>query len=129
MWLKWFWKDIQFHLGYDLWLPHGLVYPIRAWQDRQVIKAFPAGILIEDCSYHPCVVIETDGDGDITTFDLALQRGGGGCSLFHCGIVELSLQEVHRLLDLYKQGGDRALMADHGWSADDIEKFYQEWRS
>lgn len=122
--LKRFWRDIRFFLSYDLRVPYWLLQPWNTWQERRIIKEFPPGTLIEDCSYHPCIVLENDGKGDLTTFDLVLGHGGGGCSIFHCGVIKLSLDEVHHMLDLYKEGGDRALLKYRGYSPEDIERFY-----
>jgi hypothetical protein len=54
------------------------------------------GDLFEDCRYHPCLCIEgnskEDPDG---VYGISLVDGTpSGCSIYHCGLRKLSVEEV-----------------------------------
>jgi hypothetical protein len=54
---------------------------------------FRSGDIYEDCSFHPCLCIAVDGD---TIQGVSLIDGSSPrtCSLSHCGIRKLSLEEA-----------------------------------
>lgn len=64
------------------------------------------GDYYEDCSYHPCLCISVDEDGDgISGISLVDGSYPRSCSIEHCGIRKLSLEEVI----LWKQKGPQRL--------------------
>lgn len=120
-------RATQHFLNYTLRLPSWLVYPISNFRDWKHIREFPPGTVIENCSYHPCIIIENDG-GDITALSL-ITNSETCCSLFHCGVVKLTAHEVQARIKAYKDNGERGLMALVGWPEEEIENFMREWRS
>lgn len=57
---------------------------------------FKPGDYYEDCCYHPCLCIYVDGD-DITGLSLVDGDTPRHCSIKHCGIEKLSLNEAINL--------------------------------
>lgn len=114
------WKAMQFVLSYHMHLPHWLVYPYRAWQDKKFVESFPPGTVIEDCSYHPCIIKEND-NGDLTCLSL-LTNTYGCCSLFHCGVIKLTAEEVEARIAAYKSRGRAGLLLLVGYTPEQIEE-------
>jgi hypothetical protein len=64
------------------------------------------GDYYEDCSYHPCLCITVDEDGDgLTGISLVDGSYPRSCSFRHCGVRKLTLSEVV----LWKQHGPQQL--------------------
>jgi hypothetical protein len=51
------------------------------------------GDIYEDCAYHPvlCVAVDDDEVRGISLLDASMPRS---CSLDHCGVVKLSIEDV-----------------------------------
>ncbi len=54
------------------------------------------GELFEDCRYHPCLCIESDSADDRDSVNgISLVDGSPcGCSIFHCGLRKLTVEEA-----------------------------------
>lgn len=53
------------------------------------------GDYYEDCSYHPCLCVSVDDDGDgISGISLVDGSYPRNCSVVHCGVRNLTLEEV-----------------------------------
>ena len=121
-------RDIQFFLNYTCHLPHALVYPIWHIKNFFFCRKFPVGSYVEDCRFHPCIVTKNDGLGDIEVISLC-NSTFNSCSLYHCGIVRLTEEQVREYIKAYKEGGNKALAMKNGWSEKDYDEFEKEWRS
>ncbi|MFZ2451474.1 MAG: hypothetical protein WAW36_13240 [Methylovulum miyakonense] len=68
---------------------------------------FKPGDYYEDCSYHPCICVSVEDDGDsvsgISLVDGSYPRS---CSVKHCGLRKLTLDEAI----LWKQKGPQNLL-------------------
>ena len=114
--------EIQWFLSRRTDLPRWAIYPIRSYKDWLVVRQFPVGTVVEDCSYHPGIIIKVDSQGDITVKSLINGREGN-CSLFHCGIVKLNEHEVEVRKEAYAKGGTKGLLRLVGWSDADFENY------
>ncbi len=86
-----------------LWV---LRHPITWLKRWKRIREFPVGTLIEDCRFHPCVVVDTDNDGSLYLISmLTPEVGVGSCSLFHCGVLKLTTDEAVDMCKAFKHGG------------------------
>jgi len=90
------------------------------------VKRFRVGTFIEDCRYHPCVIIRADGTGDIDVISL-LDGSRSSCSLYHCGIRRCTVEDVEVCQKLFYEHGIMGIMMHQGWTQEDIEKFLNEW--
>lgn len=124
LWSFWNW-DVIPRLRYV----HSPIKTYRDWKDtRDDLRAFGPGTLIENCNYHPCIVLRIDEFGDIDAWDLIGQHETS-CSLWHCGIVKLTPDEVQECLRLHRDGGNKALAMNRGWSPENYDQFEKTWRS
>ncbi len=104
-----------------------LKHPINNIKGYIRIKSFPPGTLVEDCNFHPCVVIKNYGEGTIDVISLASYKPNS-CSLFHCGIVKLTQEELNERIKIYNDKGDKGLAMLCGWTEESYEAFEKEWR-
>lgn len=75
---------------------------------KQRLPEIRPGDFYEDCRYHPmlCLGVEWDNKKrtDATLHGISLITGEeGDCSLAHCGVVPLTLQEAVTRLTLWPQ--------------------------
>lgn len=56
-------------------------------------REIQAGDYYEDCAFHPCLCIRVDGD-ELLGVSLVDGTYPRGCSIGHCGVRRLSLQEA-----------------------------------
>lgn len=75
---------------------------------------FKIGTIVEDCSYHPMLVLEVDGD-DIAGISLLDYSRPRCCSIKHCGIIKLLPHEVGAILDNRQLYFD----AENNWRTND----------
>ncbi len=99
------------------------------WKRRRRAKQFPIGSIVEDCNYHPVLVVDNDGYDDITTLSLLNPIGLGSCSISHCGIILLSVEEIQAKMLAYKLEGNKGLNKLMGWTEEQFAEFEKNWRS
>jgi len=115
----WWWDHV---IRPTWWMRHSK-YQIDNWW---TIRQFPPDTVIEDCRYHPCIIIENDG-GDLQVLSL-IDNKRYGCSLFHCGIQKLTAEQVETRITAYEENGARGLMKDAGWTDEQVTEFENDWR-
>jgi hypothetical protein len=120
-------RTVQFFLMDYLRIPYRFVFPVTHYRNQKLIREFPPGTVVENCSYHPCIILKNE-DGDITALDL-LTNTETCCSLFHCGVAKLTGYEVQKIVATYRSSGERGLMALRGWPESEIENFMTTWRN
>jgi hypothetical protein len=54
------------------------------------------GDFYEDCSFHPCLCVEVDSEGTVSGISLVDGTRPRSCSIGHCGVRKLSLEEAIR---------------------------------
>jgi hypothetical protein len=74
------------------------------------MDTFKPGDYYEDCSFHPCLCTEVDGEGGIRGISLIDGSSPRGCDIEHCGVRKLTLEEVV----LWKARGPQNL--DQPWT-------------
>jgi hypothetical protein len=64
-------------------------------QNLTISTSIAVGDFYEDCAYHPCVCVESDGEND-TICGISLVDGSypRSCSFVHCGVRKLTLEEA-----------------------------------
>jgi len=64
--------------------------------------SFVPGEIYEDCAYHPCLCVSVDKEGDeiwgISLIDGSHPRS---CSLSHCGVIKLTVDQAWRIKQRY----------------------------
>lgn len=85
------------------------------------------GTIVEDCGYHPALVLEVDEWDGADLWRLTTKKPFG-CSLMHCGLRPMEPAEVREVMELYDREGEKGLMRRHGWTDEQIEEFYRNWR-
>lgn len=124
--------DVQMQVSRIPWDPlyticTWILFPLDMFWSWRSVRQFPPGTYIEDCAYHPCIILTNDW-GDLDCWDIV--RGNWtSCSLFHCGIKKLTYDEVKEHIDLHRTGGEKALAMKYGeWTEKDYEEFEKNWR-
>lgn len=67
-------------------------------------ELFAPGELYEDCSYHPCLCVGVDyEEGEDGIWGISLIDGSYPrcCSIFHCGVRKLSVEEAWEIKQRY----------------------------
>lgn len=117
-------SDIMWEIRHFLELrgvPRWVLYPIRSYKDWEHYRQFPVGTVVEDCSYHPGVIVKNvKGDVDVKSL---IDGNVRSCSLFHCGIIKLNEHEVEVRKEAYAKGGTKGLLRLVGWSDEDFETY------
>lgn len=65
-------------------------YWFKGWLAERQIKP---GDIYEDCNYHPVLCTENN-EGDLFGVSLIDGTGPRGCSMFHCGVVKMTVAEA-----------------------------------
>lgn len=82
------------------------------WPDPPDLADYKAGVIYEDCAYHPClcinVSIEADEIWGVSLVDGSYPRS---CSLWHCGVWKMTLADAWWAKRLaHRKRGDDALL-------------------
>lgn len=76
-------------------------------------RSIRPGDIYEDCNYHPVICIENDR-GDLLGISMIDGSGPRGCSMFHCGVVKLSIKKATEI----KQN----------WSDEYVDRMHSYWQ-
>lgn len=58
------------------------------------METIKLGDIYEDCSFHPCLCVEVDGQGGISGISLVDGSFPRSCELQYCGVRKLTLEEA-----------------------------------
>lgn len=104
----------------------------KTWDQmiRHEARHLKPGTIIETCGCDVARIISTDGDN--LDYESLTVGGRGSCSVFSCGPVRLSEQGIKKRLDLFKEGGKKALIMryyteDCRMSVEEATKTFSEW--
>lgn len=90
---------------------YAIKYPVETFKDWKYRRNFRPGDIIEDCRYHPCVIHTINSDGDIHATSM-VSGGMSSCSLWHCGVTKMTLDQALRFCKIYSESGYDAAIDD-----------------
>lgn len=114
LWRDWVWPT---------WLVRPLYY--RKWK-KAMGRLYPGDFFI-NCDYDPCIVIGYSEEGDIEAWNV-IGRHVTSCSLWHCGPEPIDSHRAEELVKIHEVDGKPGLMEAGGWSIEEIQAFYKNWR-
>lgn len=96
-------------------------------EEKELEKIFPPGIIVQDCSYHPCMVVRIRGDTLELMSLVVPEKETHFCSGYLCGVYPMHHQEVKDHILIYQKEGNKGLAILNGWTEEDFDDFEREW--
>jgi len=100
---------------------------------NQWVNQFKFGDFVVDCKYHPCMVIDNDGEGQLTVVSLLTPKFSY-CHAYQCIWGKISRKRAESLAYIYQKRPDETdqqhseriipkLLKEFGWDSGSINNF------